>query len=311
MLGARDRRDGRDRDDGARLVIAAGAGRPRAVGAARWSCDRRPALGPRVRPYTVVARARVRGDPTSSPLLGAPRSRGAAHSDGSSRRRCSPRGPRRLGRFERRDDDQLALSLRQAGFVDVPPERYRAAVVRHDSCSSVVPAQRAASSRSTRRSSRSGSRCGVVLRRVAARGRIDRAIRDRAERIRLELYTVNQLLAMHVRTGAGPIQAVQRVVDRGSGAVVEELAAVLTADAQRHRRSRRRSDAPPSSRREPAAARTYKLFAAGAERGVDLAAGLRSPQRGPARRASRGDPSVRDETARRDARPDHRGAGAR
>jgi Flp pilus assembly protein TadB len=93
--------------------------------------------------------------------------------------------------------------------------------------------------------------------------------------MRLELYTVNQLLAMHVRTGAGPIQAVQRLVDRGVGAVVDEFAAVLTA-------VRRGTPEPAAFRRaaeltaEPAAARTYKLFAAGAERGVDLAAGLRA-----------------------------------
>ena len=86
---------------------------------------------------------------------------------------------------------------------------------------------------------------------------------------------MNQLLAMNVRTGAGPIQAVQRLVDRGPGVVVEELAAVLTA-------VRRGTPEPAAFRRaaeltpEPAAARTYKLFAAGAERGVDLAGGLRA-----------------------------------
>ena len=116
---------------------------------------------------------------------------------------------------------------------------------------------------------------GAVYGGSRARGRLDRAIHDRAERMRLELYTVNQLLAMHVRTGAGPIQAAQRVVDRGAGAVVDELAQVLTAV--------RRGAAEPASFRlaadatpEPAAARTYKLFAAGAERGVDLAGGLRA-----------------------------------
>jgi len=116
---------------------------------------------------------------------------------------------------------------------------------------------------------------GALYGASTARGRLDRAIRERAERMRLELYTVNQLLAMHVRTGAGPIQAVQRVVDRGDGAVVDELASVLLAV--------RRGTAEPAAFRhaadvtaEPAAARTYKLFAAGAERGVDLAGGLRA-----------------------------------
>jgi Flp pilus assembly protein TadB len=117
--------------------------------------------------------------------------------------------------------------------------------------------------------------CGVVAGASRARGRVDRATRRRTERMRLELYTVNQLLAMHVRTGAGPIQAVQRLVDHGSGAVVDELESVLGA-------VRRGTSEPAAFRRaaeltpEPAAARTYKLFAAGAERGVDLASALRA-----------------------------------
>ena len=71
-------------------------------------------------------------------------------------------------------------------------------------------------------------------------------IAERRERIRLELYTVNQLLAMHVRTGAGPIQATQRIVDRGHGVLVEELDGVLACGAQRHRPRPRRSVAPPT-----------------------------------------------------------------
>src|SRR6185295_18958926 len=117
--------------------------------------------------------------------------------------------------------------------------------------------------------------CGAVFGASRQRGRVDRAIADRRERIRLELYTVNQLLAMHVRTGAGPIQATQRIVDRGRGVLVDELDGVLRA-------VRSGSSEPDAFRRaaaltpEPAAARTFKLFAAGAERGVDLAGGLRA-----------------------------------
>ncbi len=67
---------------------------------------------------------------------------------------------------------------------------------------------------------------------------------------------MNHLLAMQVRTGSGAMQAVQRVVERGRGAVVEELADVLTwtrsgvgeADA-----FRRAAELTP----EPSAARTY------------------------------------------------------
>jgi tight adherence protein C len=117
--------------------------------------------------------------------------------------------------------------------------------------------------------------CGVVFGGSRLRGRLQRDVEDRRERLRLELYTVNQLLAMHVRTGAGPVQATQRVVDRGAGAVVDELQAVLLAmrnGVAEPTAFRRAAELTP----EPSAARTYKLFAAGAERGVDLADGLRA-----------------------------------
>jgi pilus assembly protein TadC len=102
---------------------------------------------------------------------------------------------------------------------------------------------------------------------------LERAVEARAAQIRLELYTVNHLLAMHVRTGAGAMQAVQRIVQRARGAVAEELADVITwtrsgmpeGEAFRHA-----AELTP----EPSAARTYQLLAAGVERGVDLAAGL-------------------------------------
>jgi tight adherence protein C len=117
--------------------------------------------------------------------------------------------------------------------------------------------------------------CGFVFGATRAKGRLDRAIADRSERIRLELYTVNQLLAIHLRTGAGPVQAVQRIVDRGSGAVVEELDEVLvwiragTGEAEAFERA-------AALTAEANAARTYKLFAAGTERGADLAGALRA-----------------------------------
>ena len=47
------------------------------------------------------------------------------------------------------------------------------------------------------------------------RGKVDRAIEDRTARMRIELYTINQLLAMRVRVGGGVVSAVRAVVDRG------------------------------------------------------------------------------------------------
>ncbi len=199
----------------------------------------------------------------------------AARSAGCSAR-SSDLSPHALGALvERRDDETLALALRRAGFVDVEPSDYRAGVVGRTFLFGVAGAAFGMAVMRSPIATVGLALCGAIVGASRARGRIDRATRDRTERMRLELYTVNQLLAMHVRTGAGPIQAVQRLVDHGSGAVVAELDSVLLA-------VRRGTAEPAAFRRaaeltpEPAAARTYKLFAAGAERGVDLAGGLRA-----------------------------------
>jgi tight adherence protein C len=229
-------------------------------------------LAPRVRPYTIAARARFGRGVDSADLTP------SAPSSSVSRLFGPPvlALVQRLGRLlERRTDGALTLTLQQAGFADVTPDDYRTrmavqvltfgaagagvgALVFHRPVAAVGLAI-----------------CGVVFGASRLRGRLDRGIADRRERIRLELYTVNQLLAMHVRTGAGPVQATQRIVDRGRGIVVEELRAVLAAmrnGIAEPEAFRRAAEITP----EAAAARTYKLFAAGAERGVDLADGLRA-----------------------------------
>jgi tight adherence protein C len=256
------------------LVIAVGGAGLAAAGAAALVVRPLPRLGPRVRPYTVVARARVRGDADITALVQpSAQSRG-----GTLLRLFAPPVLAFMARVghvvERRDDEELALSLRQAGFVGVSPQDYRTHVVARPLLFGGAGVAFGIVVIHSGPATLGLVLCGAVFGASRGRGRIDRAIRDRTERIRLELYTVNQLLAMNVRTGAGPIQAVQRLVDRGSGAVVEELAAVLTAV--------RRGTAEPAAFRRAAdltpepAARTYKLFAAGAERGVDLASGLRA-----------------------------------
>jgi Flp pilus assembly protein TadB len=230
-------------------------------------------LAPRVRPYTLVARARFGGGIDAGD---APEATGAA----SSVTRLF--GPpvlafvRRIGGLlERRTDAALARSLRQAGFVDVTADDYRVRVALLVLAFGAAGAGFGVLVFHQAFFALGLALCGVVFGASRSRGRVERAISDRRERIKLELYTVNQLLAMHVRTGAGPVQATQRVVDRGQGLVVDELREVLVAmrngvaepDAFRHA-----AELTP----EPAAARTYKLFAAGAERGVDLADGLRA-----------------------------------
>jgi Flp pilus assembly protein TadB len=182
----------------------------------------------------------------------------------------------RLGRLlERRTDAALARSLQQAGFSHVSPDEYRTRTAVHVLTFGAAGAGLGVLVFHRPLAAIGLGLCGVVFGGSRLRGRLERSITDRREQIRLELYTVNQLLAMHVRTGAGPVQATQRIVARGQGIVVDDLRAVLSAmhngvsepEAFRHA-----ADVTP----EPAAARTYKLFAAGAERGVDLADGLRA-----------------------------------
>ena len=244
-----------------------------AVGTAALVVPPTRRLAPRVRPYTVRARAQLGRE---ADVVAELPSSGATSTIA---RLFGPPGVaalRRLGTIlERRSDASLALQLRHAGYTDVTPDEYRSRMAMQvlgfgaaGGALGVLAVHAAAAAVGL-------TLCGVVFGASRLRGRLERGIADRRERIRLELYTVNQLLAMHVRTGAGPVQATQRIVDRGRGVVVDELRAALAA-------TRNGVPEPDAFRRaaeltpEPAAARTYKLFAAGAERGVDLADGLRA-----------------------------------
>ena len=114
---------------------------------------------------------------------------------------------------------------------------------------------------------------GLVVGGTRHRARIDKAIEERRELMRIEIYTINQLLAMRVRAGGGVVSAVQAVTNRGRGEVVAEL-----SDALRLHRAgwsasdafRRMAELTP----EPFCSRTYRLLAAAEERGADLAGAL-------------------------------------
>lgn len=116
---------------------------------------------------------------------------------------------------------------------------------------------------------------GLVVGATRTRGRLEKAIEARREAMKVEIYTVNQLLAMRVRAGGGVIQAVKATTERGSGEVVGEL-----EEALRLHRSGWRG--PDAFRRiaeltpEPFCSRTYRLLASAEERGADLAAALLS-----------------------------------
>lgn len=105
------------------------------------------------------------------------------------------------------------------------------------------------------------------------RGRLDRAIETRRALMRIELYTVNQLLAMHIRVGSGVVYSVTRLVARGRGEVVAELSEVVRL----HRSGVPAAEAfrlIAAATPEPHARRTYHALAAADERGSDVARAL-------------------------------------
>ena len=115
-----------------------------------------------------------------------------------------------------------------------------------------------------------GGRAGVVL--VLAfggglwgatrwRARLERLVTKRRERMRAELYTVCQLLAIYLRTGDTPAGAVDRLVRRSTGEVVSELedaAAQIWAGTAPSAVFEQLTSRTP----EPSAARLYRLLAA-------------------------------------------------
>lgn len=231
-------------------------------------------LAGRVRPYTIVARADLG---RSADVLGVAQQSAPAHGGVVSLLFWPPLRAlaARAGRLvETRSDEHLRLKLRQAGFHDLSAEEYRVRALGQAVLFTTAGGAIGIAIRSPLLTLLLAP-CGLVYGSTRWKGRIDRAIEDRRDRLRLELYTVNQLLAIHLRTGAGPVQATQRIVDRGTGAMVEELDSVLTwvrSGVSEPDAFRRAAELTP----EPSVARTYKLFAAGAERGVDLGGALRA-----------------------------------
>jgi tight adherence protein C len=264
--------------DGRDLLIALLTGASVAA-AARLLLAPTPRLAGRVRPYTATSRsalgrdADVSAPPDPGPVLSGSTLAGLLSPLVERLARCMG------GALDRTGEEALLLKLRQAGLLADVPEARRVQEYRVRQLTSGASFTLA------------GGAAGLVVAGSAAaalvlgvlgfiagvarwRGRIDAAISERRARMRIELYTINQLLAMHARVGGGVVQALQRITERGRGAVVEELTEVLSA----HRGGRRIVEALEHAARvtpEPNAARTYRLLANGVEYGADLAEGLR------------------------------------
>lgn len=234
-------------------------------------------LGPRVRPYTISART----------ALGGSADVGAVADGGVGRAVRGVFGPlvaglaNRLSRLiDQTGDEMLALRIRQAGLFPEIAEQDRLAAYRVRQlltfggwvAGSVVVSLvlGLATSRGLVMLV-----LAVVIGATRQRGRLDRAIDDRQTRMRIEIYTINQLLAVRARAGGGVVQAVSQLVGRGRGEVVSELREALRL----HRAGMRASEAfhrIAEQTPEPFCARTYSLLAVAEDRGVDLAEGLLS-----------------------------------
>jgi len=184
-----------------------------------------------------------------------------------------------VGRLLERSGDQVTiLKLRQAGWYRQLPEEEMVSAYRVTQLRSMVVATGlgllagwAIEASMTQRLVLVG--LGVLVGATRQRSRIDKAIESRRELMRIEVYTVNQLLAMRVRAGGGVVHAVSSTVTRGRGEVISELADALRL----HRAGWRAGDA---FRRiaeltpEPFCSRTYRLLASAEERGADLGGAL-------------------------------------
>lgn len=172
------------------------------------------------------------------------------------------------------DDDYLRLRLRQAGFLDTSPSQYRLRQLAYTIIGALGFAGIALLYGSTL-FTLLGFFGGLFWGATLWRGRVNKAINTRRERMRIELYTVAQLIAMQMRTGHGSVAAVQEVVHRGRGPVVRELSEALSwmsgGMAQADAYEKLSAETP-----EPAAARLYRSLADGVRSGGDLAATLLS-----------------------------------
>lgn len=256
----------------ARTVLAAILAGVVVAGLAARLIPPTPRLAGRVRPYTQVARAKL-GRPADVPAVARPE----PWLTGNVLLRLF--GPSlvalaaALGRLLNASSvDGLRLDLRRSGYGGLSVEAYRMRQLGAAALGVTAGVGLGVLLGSAVLALVLGG-LGLVVGASRWRARLDRGIRTRRERTRIELYTINQLLAMHLKTGGGPIQATQRVVSRGSGIVVGELGEVLrlvTGGMPAPEAFARMADLTA----EPQAARTYSLLAAGAERGVDVAAAL-------------------------------------
>lgn len=248
------------------LLLLAAAGSAVVVGGVMWLLvPPAPRLAGRVRPYV---------SPSATPQTADSRS-AAVRIFGPIVVRLATALGRRL---DSSGDEALAVRLRQAGIYPEMSDEHRVGAFRLRQFRSLVIGGVGGGLVASALGFSTQGVVGLVMVGAVAtvgrtRGRVERVLEDRRLRMRIEIYTIDQLLALRVRAGGAVMQAVGQVVNRGHGEVVAELAEAVRL----HRAGMtvgeafgRVADLSP----EPACARTYRLLAIADERGVDLGAGL-------------------------------------
>ncbi len=185
----------------------------------------------------------------------------------------------RLARLIDRGGDEITLlKIRQAGWFRGLVERDMSSAYRMRQLKSVLVSTVLAMAIGQAMGTSLGVRLlliglGLFVGATRTKGQLNKAIEARRELMKIEIYTVNQLLAMRVRAGGGVFQAVRSTTQRGRGEVVAELDEALRL----HRAGwagpdafRRIAELTP----EPFCSRTYRLLATAEERGADLASAL-------------------------------------
>lgn len=228
-------------------------------------------LAPRLRPYAAVSRTRLT---RSFDVRG---QAGAWSSETTVQRLFGPILDGFVTWFSQLigagNDEELALRLRHAGFYpNLPPEsKVREYRLRSFGQSLLVMLGGGfigfliGGSRTMVVFGLLGLLFGISI----TRSRLNAAITKRRERLRSELYTFNQLIAIRTRVGGGVIEAIRHAVDRGNGVFVEELSEVLRLHATGMPISEALRRAAQLTA-DPEAQRTYNVLATAQDRGADL-----------------------------------------
>lgn len=167
------------------------------------------------------------------------------------------------------DNDTLRLRLRHAGFADTSPEQYRLRQLGWALGGLVAGVALGLAL--------FGTIGGTFLMAslfgfpaiTLQRNRVQRSIDQRTTMMRTEVSTVGQLLAVHVRSGHGPVDAVREVCTLGRGPVIDELTEALGwigGGVTPQRAYDKLAESTP----EPVAARLYRLLSSSAQSGGDI-----------------------------------------